>query len=38
MAESEGLQDVQVPGSFEIFYQSEYAGVVGLLYGLTGSG
>lgn len=37
MAESEGLSEVQVPGSFELLYQSDYAAVVGLVYGLTGS-
>lgn len=37
MAESEGLPEVQVPGSLELLYQSDYAAVVGLVYGLTGS-
>ncbi|MGD2102634.1 MAG: SigE family RNA polymerase sigma factor [Acidimicrobiia bacterium] len=37
MAESEGLPEIQVPGSFELLYQSDYATVVGLVYGLTGS-
>jgi RNA polymerase sigma-70 factor (ECF subfamily) len=37
MAETEGLPEVQVPGSFELLYQRDYAAVVGLVYGLTGS-
>lgn len=37
MAESDGLPEVQVPGSFELLYQNDYAAVVGLAYGLTGS-
>lgn len=37
MAESDGMPEVQVPGSFELLYQSDYAAVVGLVYGLTGS-
>jgi RNA polymerase sigma-70 factor, ECF subfamily len=37
MAESDGLSEVRIPGSFELFYQQEYASVVALSYGLTGS-
>jgi len=37
MAESEGFSDVQVPDSFEIFYRQEFASVVALAYGLSGS-
>lgn len=37
MAESEGLPEVRIPGSFELLYQNDYAAVVGLVYGLTGS-
>lgn len=37
MAQSEGLPEVQVPGPFELLYQSDYPAVVGLVYGLTGS-
>lgn len=37
MAESHGLPEVQVPGSFELFYRRDYAAVVALVYGLTGS-
>ncbi|HXV72505.1 MAG TPA: RNA polymerase sigma factor [Acidimicrobiia bacterium] len=36
MAESDGF-DVRVPGSFELLYQADYAAVVGLVYGMTGS-
>jgi RNA polymerase sigma-70 factor (ECF subfamily) len=37
MAESNAASEVQIPGSFEQLYQSDYAAVVGLAYGLTGS-
>jgi len=37
MAESDGLSEVRVPGSFELLYQRDYAAVVGLVYGMTGS-
>ena len=37
MADSDGLSEVRVPGSFELFYQQEYAPVVALAYGLSGS-
>lgn len=37
MAESEGASEVRIPGSFETFYQSDYAAVVGLVYAMTGS-
>ena len=37
MAEADGFPEVQVPGSFELLYQRDYAAVVGLVYGLTGS-
>lgn len=37
MAESDGLPEVRVPGSFELLYQADYAAVVGLVYGMTGS-
>ena len=37
MAQSNGASEVQIPGSFERLYQSDYAAVVGLAYGLTGS-
>lgn len=36
MAHSEGFE-VRVPGSFELLYQRDYAAVVGLVYGMTGS-
>lgn len=36
MAESESPSEVRVPGSFELFYQQEYASVVALAYGLSG--
>ena len=29
--------EVRIPGAFETFYQHDYAAVVGLVYGLTGS-
>jgi RNA polymerase sigma-70 factor (ECF subfamily) len=37
MAESDGLPEVRIPGAFELLYQRDYAAVVGLVYGLTGS-
>jgi RNA polymerase sigma-70 factor (ECF subfamily) len=37
MAEPDGLSEVRVPGSFELLYQRDYASVVGLVYGMTGS-
>ena len=37
MAESDGLSEVRVPGSFELLYQRDYSAVVGLVYGLTGN-
>ncbi len=37
MADSDGLSEVRVPGSFELFYRQEYASVVALAYGLSGS-
>lgn len=37
MSESNAGSEVRVPGSFERLYQSDYAAVVGLVYGLTGS-
>lgn len=37
MLESDGLPEVHVPGSFELLYQSDYAAVVGMVYGLTGN-
>jgi RNA polymerase sigma-70 factor (ECF subfamily) len=37
MAESDGSHEIQVPGSFELLYRSDYAAVVGLVYGMTGS-
>jgi RNA polymerase sigma-70 factor (ECF subfamily) len=37
MAESDGPALVRVPGSFEILYQRDYAKVVALVYGMTGS-
>lgn len=37
MTESDAAPEVQIPGSFEQLYQSDYAAVVGLVYGLTGS-
>lgn len=36
MAESEAPTDIEVPGSFELLYQSDYSTVVGLTYALTG--
>lgn len=36
MAHSDGFE-VRVPGSFELLYQRDYAAVVGLVYGMTGS-
>lgn len=37
MAESDGLSEVRIPGSFELLYQRDYSSVVGLVYGMTGS-
>ena len=37
MAESDGLSEIRVPGSFELLYQRDYPAVVGLMYGMTGS-
>ncbi len=37
MVEADGFPEVRVPGSFELLYQRDYAAVVGLVYGLTGS-
>jgi len=37
MARADELSDIQIPSSFEAFYQEEYRPVVGLLYGLSGS-
>lgn len=37
MAKSDGLPEVRVPGTFELLYQRDYAAVVGLVLGLTGS-
>jgi RNA polymerase sigma-70 factor (ECF subfamily) len=37
MAESDGLPELRVPGPFELLYQRDYAAVVGLVYGMTGS-
>ena len=37
MAESDGLSEVRIPGSFELLYQRDYSTVVGLVYGMTGS-
>ena len=37
MAEPDGLPDFEVPGTFELLYQHDYAAVVALVYGLTGS-
>lgn len=37
MAEADGFPEVRVPGSFELLYQRDYAAVVGLVYGMTGS-
>jgi len=37
MAEPDGLGEIRVPGSFELLYQRDYAAVVGLVYGMTGS-
>lgn len=37
MAESDGLSEVRIPGSFELLYRREYSTVVGLMYGMTGS-
>lgn len=37
MAGSDDLSEVWVPGSFELFYQQNYAAVVALTYGLSGS-
>lgn len=37
MAETDGLSEVRVPGSFELLYQRDYAAVVGLVYGMTGN-
>lgn len=37
MAESDGFPEVRIPGAFELLYQRDYAAVVGLVYGLTGS-
>ncbi|MGH8871368.1 MAG: RNA polymerase sigma factor [Acidimicrobiia bacterium] len=37
MAESEGLSEVWIPGSFELFYREDYASVVALAYALSGN-
>lgn len=37
MVDSDGLSDVQIPSSFEIFYREEYPAIVAIAYGLTGS-
>jgi RNA polymerase sigma-70 factor (ECF subfamily) len=37
MVESDGLPEQSVPGGFELMYREDYAAVVGLIYGLTGS-
>lgn len=37
MAESDGVPEVQVPGSFESLYKMNYPAVVSLVYGLCGS-
>lgn len=37
MAESDGMSEVRIPGSFEALYQRDYAAVVSLVYATTGS-
>jgi len=37
MAGSDGLPEIWIPGSFELLYQQDYASVVALTYGLSGS-
>lgn len=37
MAKPDAEPEIQVPGSFETFYQRDYSAVVGLVYGLTSS-
>lgn len=37
MAGQDGLEDVQVPSSFDLFYREQYRRVVAVIYGLTGS-
>lgn len=37
MAESDGLSEIRVPDSFEILYRKNYAAVIALVYGLSGS-
>jgi RNA polymerase sigma-70 factor (ECF subfamily) len=37
MAESDGLPEVRIPGSFETLYRQHYAAVVALVYAMSGS-